>query len=205
MEAGIIHNKMKTNFYPCAVWRTALRTALCATVALSCATSSPVHAAPRVAPSYTDKADRYAVWLPSRPKMAQRKANMPGLGPVTVRYASATTPNVVYVVMATPLPNGALAHSSEVLGGIQQGLTTSTRARLISSRPISMGRYPGREAVLSMTPPKGSGVGTKRMQVRFYVAERRSYQVMALTSPAQTAKMKPQIQKVFSSFQILPQ
>lgn len=159
-------------------------------------------AAGRTAPSYTAKADGYALWLPGRPQQSVKKATMPGLGAVSIRYVALSARPVAYAVVPTPLPPGYWPGSAgEVLQGIQAGFVSSSKGKLVSSRSIKLGRYPGREIVVDM----GGAASGVRMRGRFFVAPKRSYQVMAMARPAQLAANKAQIQKVLDSFQILNQ
>jgi hypothetical protein len=157
----------------------------------------------RVAPSYTSKADGYALWLPGRPQPATHTANVPGAGAMQVRYVSLQAPPISYVVLTTPVPakGYSAANAKVMLDGIANGFMASSRGKQFSSRAITLGRWPGREVVVAMGPQAGAA----RMRARVFVTPKRSYQIVAIAPAAALSSKKAQVEKVLGSFQILGQ
>ncbi len=148
-----------------------------------------------IAPSYTSAEESFALWLPGKPTELVRQVSVPGAGLVRVRTISLSTPKAVYVVVPTSVPESvSLSNPDPFLDGVQAGFVASSRGKLVSSKSIKLGQYPGREIVVS--------VGASKITVHIFLGDKRSYQVMAVLPPGQPIT-DAQTTKVLDSFQIL--
>lgn len=149
------------------------------------------------APSYTSAGDGFAVWLPGKPKEASQQVGIPGVGATTVRIISLSTPSAAYMIVPTVVPAGASMSSPKpFLDGVQTGFLSSSGGRLVSSRDIKLGEYPGREIVVSS--------GASQVKGRILLTGKHSYQVMAIVPPGRPL-WGAEISKVLDSFQVLSQ
>ena len=159
------------------------------------ALSSSVQAAP-AAPTYTSKSDGYAVYLPGKPQVSSRTTALPNGASIKVNFVSVSRPPLTFLVIPLRLPSAPNSkQAAEFLTGVERGFTMSTQAKLISSKKIALGSSPGREILVK--------VGTNLMKARFYVAGKKSYQIIAISPQNGGAKYKAQIAKVLDSFRIL--
>lgn len=157
-------------------------------------TSNAVFAAP-LAPTLISKSEGFSVWLPGKPKIGQQNQQVPGAGSVAVKYYAVPSSGVTFVVIPMNLPRSLPSgQSGRFLDGVQRGFTAASGAKLVSSKSLSLNGAPGRELVVT--------AGANRIQGRFFVKGKRSYQILAVSPQKADAARAPLIAKVFNSFRI---
>lgn len=163
----------------------------------SCRAAPATKAAPTYTkPTYTNKREGYAIWLPGKPKMGSRAATFPDGTRTKANFISVSQAPLTFIVIPLRLPATPRGvEINEFLNGVARGFTRSGAIKLLSSKAITLNGYPGREALLQ--------AGAKSMRVRYFLAGNRSYQVLAISPQSAKAKYNAQIGKVLNSFRIL--
>ncbi|RYG73240.1 hypothetical protein EON80_03420 [bacterium] len=158
-------------------------------------TSNAVFAAP-LKPTLVSKSEGFSVWLPSKAQVMQKPQPLPNGGLGTVKYYAVPSKPVGFVVIPMTLPGVLPAgQTKQFLDGVQRGFTGAAGAKLISSKSLSLNGASGREMVVT--------AGETRIQGRFFVLGKRSYQVLAVSSQKSAAAQAPLIAKVLNSFRLL--
>ncbi len=160
---------------------------------------TPIVTTAGVAPSFTSRADNFAIWLPGVPQQNEKEVDDGRGGKTKVTMVQLNRHPVTYLIIPTLIPAAAAKlDSARFLDSVQDGYLSSLKVgsgQLKGTRDVSLQNYPGRE----MTSTLGSNV----ILSRFFLTAKRSYHLSAIATEAEAAKNGDEINKVLDSFQIL--
>lgn len=151
---------------------------------------------PKGATSFAPKAQKFAVWLPTKPEHFQQTAKATNGAKVTVFGFTVDSKEISYLVLATPLagiPKGEMGD----LDVQQKSFLKSSGGTLKKREDIQLNGFAGRELNVA------SAIG-RAIRVRIFITPKSQYFLMAQGEQADTKKQSAQINRFFDSFRILP-
>ena len=152
---------------------------------------------PKGTTNFTSQSAGFSIYLPTKPteKTVPSAANKQGL-PIQMFQAEARP--ITYVVLAIEIPSGAgTSDVAAFFKGVEGGFAQGGRAKIEKRRDIMLGTVPGRELHTS------THNGAASTRVRAFLADGKTYQVMAVGLKKDAQKQQAQIDKVLDSFRII--
>jgi hypothetical protein len=126
--------------------------------------------------SFSPKGGKFTVKMPAKPKDTSQEIDS-AVGKLKVNMYMYEEGNAgVYMVAYTDYPEDSVTEENvkDVLAGAESGGIKGVKGKLIKSKAIKLGKYPGREVTYTVPAIKGTA------KSRIFVAGDRLYQVVAL-------------------------
>ena len=149
--------------------------------------------------SYTEKTQRFAVWLPTPPARTKTVSGPTPQGEIITMFFIATGIEPIFytVVVAKHPPSALKLKPAAQLDFARDAMMQNSTSKILSSENIRLGAFPGREIKMTVAS------GTEMQRMRIYTTPKRLYQVVARSPKANFQKYNAQITKVFDSLRIL--
>jgi hypothetical protein len=160
---------------------------------LAAAAAAAAQPAPPGWREFTIPAGRFSVLMPGTPKTTRRKIPTEIGDVAATRYTTTDAANVTYDVLLNDYPKAGIARASphKLLDSVRDGLVYQTQGRLVSEKPITFGKFPGRDQEII-------GANGSHYRVRLVWAGTRLYQIMTVTP----GEPRPDANIFFDSFKI---
>ncbi len=145
--------------------------------------------------NYTSPAGHYSVLVPSQPKLMTQESTTPSGAKVPQYIASVEISSVDYMVAYFDYT----AANTFSFDKARDGMLANVKGTLQSEKPIKLGRYPGRDVMISAN---NNGVEFLS-HVKFYDVNKRIYIIQFIVSKSsQTIETGANATKFFDSFKV---
>lgn len=145
--------------------------------------------------NYTSPTGRYSVLMPSQPQLITQESTTPSGAKVPQYIASVEVSSVDYMIAYFDYTTANTFSFDKA----RDGMLANVKGTLVSEKPIKLGRYPGRDAVISAN---NNGVEFLS-HVKFYDVNKRVYIIQFIVLKSnQTSEMGAKATKFFDSFKV---
>ncbi len=142
----------------------------------------------------TCKQGGFTVDMPGTPTVQPEEKLQSRIGPIKLHMYTLASEKAFYYVSFADAPNGKMESAAETFRQARNRVLRDLKAKLVSERKISLGKFPGSEFVAEV--PQGGIV-----RLRTYRGVTRGYQI-AIATPKEFAN-SPDIAHFLDSFKLI--